>query len=512
MFAASAGAVDDSVLVRLDSGLIRGADTGAARTFTGIPYAAPPVGPLRWKLPQPVRPWKGVVDATRPGNLCPQQGTFAGLSAEDCLFVNVTTPRGHTGGRLPVMVWLHGGGYTRDGGGVYDAQRIASQGNVIVVTVNYRLGVFGYFAVPGLPGSGNFGLADQIAALQWTQRNATAFGGDPGNITMFGQSAGAMSACALLTSPAAAGLFHKAIMQSGSCTLHWPQGVMFPTSPAHTPYSSLAAVQDTGARLAEQLGCTGPDVIGCLRRKPVDELVEHTQDFANHLAYHTPLLPLNPALALRLGLFHRVPVICGGTRDEMRSVIGGVTLRDPITEDRYCQLLGNSFGDQAYEVAARYPLADYLSPAMTWAAITTDASWACDTLTGNRLMARHTPVYAYEFADRTAPNVNGIEVPGLPMGAAHASDLPYLFDLVGQNLLNPQQQRLADTMVDYWTTFAHSGDPNGANTPSWPRFNGDGPVQRLDENGVRPAPYHAEHQCGFWQRWRETPYSRRCSS
>ena len=493
---------DDPLVVQLDSGFVRGADTGTTRTFTGIRYAAPPIGPLRWRYPQPVQPWEGVSDATEPGNLCPQQGAFAELAAEDCLFLNVTTPKEQTSGPLPVMVWLHGGGYTRDGGSLYDAQRMVSQGDVIVVTVNYRLGVFGYFGHPGLSGSGNFGLADQIAALQWTQRNAAAFGGDPGNVTLFGQSAGAMSACALLTSPAATGLFHKAILQSGSCMLRWPTGVMFPKAPAHTPYSSLSAVHDSGARLAEQVGCTGPDILRCLRGKPVAELIKHTWSFTNHLAYHTPMLPLDPALAIRFGLFHRVPVISGGTRDEMRPFIGGVTNKDPITEDRFHELLRNSFGDKASQVAARYPIADYESPAMAWAAITTDVSWACDTLTGNRLLARHTPVYAYEFADRTAPNINGIEAPGMTMGAAHASDLPYLFDLRGNNILTPEQQHLADTMVDYWTTFAHTGNPSNAGTSPWPRFNGAGSVLRLEPNGVRPASYRADHQCGFWQQWR----------
>lgn len=236
-----------------------------------------------------------------------------------------------------------------------------------------------------------------------------------------------------------------------------------------------------------------------MRGKPVSELVAHTTEFADHLAFHTPLLPLDPATAMRLGLFHRVPVIAGGTRDEMRSFVGGVALQDPITEERYRELLRNSFGDSADEVAARYPLERYRSPAMAWAAITTDVSWACDTLTGNQLMARHVPVYAYEFADRTAPNVNGIEVPGLPMGAAHASDLPYLFDLGGQDFLTPKQHELAATMVDYWTTFAHTDDPNGAGSPAWPRFHHNGPVQQFAPDAVRPTDYRARHHCAFWE-------------
>lgn len=494
-----APAADDPV-VRLDSGLIRGVDTGKARTFNGIRYAAPPVGQRRWTYPQPVQPWEGIADATEHGNLCPQQGAFADRSAEDCLFLDVTTPRGHSGEPLPVMVWLHGGGYTSDGGGLYDAQRMASQGNVVVVTVNYRLGIFGYFGHSGLPGSGNFGLADQLAALRWVQRNGHAFGGDTGNVTLFGQSAGAMSACGLLTSPVAAGLFHKAILQSGSCLLDWPNGVLFPSAPPQTPYASRATVEQTGARVAGQLGCRDEDVVGCLRRKPVNELVEHTTTFANHLAYGTPLLPFAPAEAVRRGFFHRVPVISGGTRDEMRSFVGGAAMLDPITEKRYRELLRNSFGDDADAVSARYPRQDYASPAMAWATITTDVSWACNTRRGNRLLARHVPVYAYEFADRSAPNVNGIEVPGLPMGAAHASELPYLFELLGMDLLTPKQRELADVMVRYWTTFAHSGDPNGGNDPVWPRFDGDGDgaVQQFAPDAVRPIDVAARHRCDFW--------------
>lgn len=491
---------DPSLLVRLDSGLIHGADTGSARTFTGIPYARPPIGELRWSLPERVLPGGGVLDATKPGNLCPQQGAFAEFGSEDCLFVNVTTPLQNDSRQRPVMVWLHGGGYTRDGGGLYDAQRMAARGDVIVITVNYRLGVFGYFGLPGLEGSGNFGLADQIAALKWTQRNAAAFGGDPNNVTVFGQSAGAMSASALMTSPETHGLFHKMILQSGSAMLRWPTGFMFPGAPAHTPYIDLATAQDDGLALAQQVGSAGPDPIDCMRRLPADVLVEHTQDFANHLAYGTSILPLEPSTAIRTGHFHRVPVISGGTRDEMRPFIGGLAKTEPITTDSYFTLLSGSFGDKADQVAAQYPLASYQSPALAWATITTDASWAINTAEGHRLMARYVPVYAYEFAEPDAPNINGIEVAGLPMGAAHASELPYLFDLGGINIVEPHQQGIADTMVDYWTTFAHTSTPNGANTPSWPEYNDAESVMQL---GI--APRHttdgwSRHKGEFWQR------------
>lgn len=503
--ATPAAAASEPLTVRIDSGLIKGKDTGAARVFSGIRYAAAPVGPLRWQAPQPVRLWTGVADATKPGPWCTQHplpGVPELPISEDCLFLNVTTPREQTDKPRPVIVWMHGGGYTSGSGNAYDAQRMASQGDVVVVTINYRLGIFGYFGHPGLRGSGNFGLADQLAALHWVKRNARAFGGDPGNVTLAGQSAGAMSTCALLTSPATVGLVDKAIIDSGSCMVDWPEGVLYPSAPAQTPYAPVADTRALGAATAEQLGCTGPATIECLRGKPAAELLSHTTTFANHLSYHTPLLPTDPAQAMRAGRFLRIPVLSGGTRDEMRSFIGGVVLTSgPITPRRYQELLRNTFGEDAAEVGARYPLADYESPALAWATLTTDLAWSCPTLRGDQLLARHTRVYAYEFADRAAPNVNGIEVPDLPQGAAHATDLPYLFDLGGQDLLStPRQHRLAEQMVRYWTAFAHTGDPNTAGTPYWPEFAENGTVLSLapGQGGIRPADYRADHNCDFW--------------
>ncbi|NED70239.1 carboxylesterase family protein, partial [Streptomyces sp. SID10244] len=169
---------------------------------------------------------------------------------------------------LPMMVWWHGGGYTTGAGSAYDAQRLADRGNVIVVTVNYRLGIMGYLNTPGLDGGGDFGFADQVESLRWVKANARALGGDPGNMTVFGESAGAMSACALLTSPAARGLVDRAILASGSCMLNWPAGTLYPEVPAQTPYASQPDSQATGVGAAEQLGCTGTAVVECLRTLP----------------------------------------------------------------------------------------------------------------------------------------------------------------------------------------------------------------------------------------------------
>ncbi|MEO3803141.1 carboxylesterase family protein [Nonomuraea sp. B1E8] len=495
-----------SPIVRLHSGQVRGVDKGGVRTFSGIRYAEPPIGRLRWESPKAVRAWRGVADATKPGAACPQ-AKIPGLppTDEDCLFLNVTMPRNADGKRLAVMVWFHGGGFTSGAGSQYDAQRLATQGNVVVVTVNYRLGVLGYFGHEGLAGSGTFGMADQLAALRWTRRNAAVLGGDPRNVTVFGQSAGGMSTCALLTSPASAGLFDKAIVSSGSCLIDWPDGGLYPSSPGHTPYTSLATARKDGAALAAGLKCdkgSARETLDCLRDRPVADLLPHMAAFSDHLTYGTPLLPANPAEALRKGTFHRVPVISGGNRDEMRPFIGGAIMAgQKFTAERYPELLSKAFGDKADEVQARYPLSAYDSPALAWATVITDRSWACATLEADRLLARRTNVHAYEFGDRNAPNVNGIEVPGFPMGAAHAGDLPSLFDLNGVNLLpTPPQQRLGALMVDYWTTFARTGDPNGKGSPRWSRFTGQEPVLGLVPDRVQPIDYGANHQCSFWKK------------
>ncbi|HEY8458350.1 MAG TPA: carboxylesterase family protein [Actinopolymorphaceae bacterium] len=494
-------------LVRLDSGWIRGSDDGTVREFLGIRFARPPTGDRRWRPPAPVRPWHGIADATKPGEQCVQLQAGRQVGSEDCLFLNVTAPsKRPKGKRLPVMVWLHGGGYTTGTGSAYDARRLVEQGDVIVVTPNYRLGVFGYLGLPGLRGSGTFGLADQLAALRWTKRNAAAFGGDPHNVTLFGESAGGMSACALLTSPAARGLFAKVIIQSGSCMIEWVSGtyVPIPGMPTFTPYTSLAANQETGKSAAQQLGCPEGEELDCLRDKPVAELMQVNDSFASNLAYGTPLLPLEPAKALRKGQFLRVPVLSGGTKDEGNGFIAGAAEAGfPVTEELYPELVKGAFGDAADKVLAEYPLTDYRSPALAWATIASDRAWSCPTLDGNQAMAEHTRVYAYEFADQKAPNIGNVP-DDFPPGAQHGSELPYLFDLGGEPwpTLTDDQWQLADQMIGYWTSFAHSGRPHAAGAPTWrPMRSGDTRALSLvpaSQGGIEPVDVGAEHRCDFW--------------
>ncbi|WP_161606385.1 carboxylesterase/lipase family protein [Microlunatus speluncae] len=489
--------------VRIDTGVLRGVLSDRARLFYDIPYAAPPVGPLRWELPQRPGSWTGERAAKTPGVACLQEGSTEQLpSSEDCLYLNVTTPREVAAdAQLPVMVWWHGGGFTRDAGNYYDAQRLADRGQVVVITANYRLGIFGYLGLPGLEGSGNFGLADQLATLEWAKRNAGVFGGDPDNVTVFGQSAGAMSACAALTAPRAAELIDKVALASGSCKLSWPAGGLYPKAPAQQPYVSLERAQADGLVAARELGCSTDQPLECLREKKSDELLPVNQGFANHVAHGTELLPRHPATALDQGRFARVPVLSGGTRDEARSFVGGAIDFDPatITATTYPTLLRRAFGDDGAAVANRYPLARFPSAGLAWATVLSDQSWACPTQEAQQRLAEHTTVFPYEFADPQAPNLNKIKTPEVPQGAAHGTDLPSLFDLFGIDMLptDPQQQ-LSETMIDYWATFARTGDPNHDGAPRWTRADDHGRALRLAPSEIAVADVAADHQCSFW--------------
>ncbi|WP_405056234.1 carboxylesterase family protein [Kribbella sp. NBC_01505] len=478
-----------------DRGAVRGVDQNGVRTFQGISYAAPPVGALRWKAPQRAAVWTGVRDATKPGSKCVQ---LDGSGSEDCLFLNVTAPTKPSRPR-PVMVWVHGGAFTMGSGSDYDAAKLATRGDVVVVTINYRLGVFGFFGHPALQGEGDFGLQDQQAALRWVKHNAAFFGGDPGNVTLFGESAGGMSTCSQLTAPAAKGLFDKAIIESGSCRTRFPANGLYPTSGVYDPWQPTADVEAGGAEAATGLGCA-TDVLACLRGKSTAQLA--TADLMNSfsfVAYGTKTLPEKPSAALDAGRFARVPVIQGTNKDEMRLYVGGALAKKfEITPDIYTEfLLHGAFPDDVARVAAVYPGPDGDTAALVWAAALTDAGWTCQALKADQALAKHVPVYAYDFADRSAPNSTGLEEnPAFPYGAHHGSELAYLFHLAD---LNPEQTKLSDQMVDYWTRFAHTSNPNHPGGVTWPRVTPHGAqAQELGQHAVRSINLSDAHNCGLW--------------
>jgi para-nitrobenzyl esterase len=483
-------------VVRTDKGLVRGTVDAESRVFQNIPYAAPPTGPLRWQLPQPAASWSGVRDGTKSGAICAQLDTAGEKlvpgSSEDCLYLNVTTPRTAAKPR-PVMVWLHGGGWVTGNGNSYDGRRLSQAGDVIVVTVNYRLGALGFFGHPDLPDSGTYGLADQQAALRWVRANAAAFGGDPRNVTLFGESAGGLSTCAQLASPGAAGLFQRAIIESGSCETNWPKNLQYPDANAQDWWQPRGQIAATGQADAVKLGCTD---LACLRK--VDTLrVQQTQADFGHGGYGTRLLPMDPRKALQYGLFNRMPVMQGNTRDEQAYFGWLFETNGKMDAGAYQRNLAKSFGDDAAAVAKQYPVAAYDSPIQAWNTVGSDRGWICPSLTTDRLMARRVPVYSFSFADRTAPAYVTFP-PGYQSDAYHSSELPYLFDFRPLAQLNEAQTALSTSMVRYWTNFARTGDPNGPGLPAWQPFRDGVTTQSFEAGGVTRIDLDRQHQCGFW--------------
>ncbi|CAL9647284.1 Para-nitrobenzyl esterase [Streptomyces sp. enrichment culture] len=512
--AAPAGATGETV--RTDAGLVRGTRSGAYRIFRGIPYAGAPEGRHRWAPPRPVRPWKGVRDATGPGPLCPQvPSRYAPISSteEDCLVLNVTTPPAPDRRRpAPVLVWIHGDGAV-GGGAFFDGRRLAERG-LVVVTINYRLGVFGGLALPGLEGSGTFGLQDQQAALAWVRNNARAFGGDPGNVTVAGVSFGASAVAGHLTSPASRGLFHRAVMASGEAMMDMPAGAMGPDVPGYPWYAWRTGreMEDITAETTASLGCRDdrPErALACLRALPVERIlgVPHIMNAFQSFGHGNATLPELPPAALRAGRFHRVPVLSGATRDEHRTFVGMTydAVGRPFTEADYDRALRTAFGESGAErVRAEYPTAAYPSPGLAWAAVITDRMWARGTQAQHDALACHVPVYAYEFADRDAPMF--LPLPGgFDFGAYHAADTAYLFeDEAAEPSFTPAQRRLSAVMTGYWAAFARTGAPRGTGLPAWPPHR-PGPVgrpytQSLAPQRIGPVDYRREHDLDFWDR------------
>lgn len=462
---ATGAAADGGPVVATDKGKVEGVATGLGRVFRGIPYAAPPVGPLRWKPPQAAAAWDGVRPATEHGGPCAQNASpFMGrdqVTNEDCLYLDVYTPA-RPSGNLPVVVWIHGGAFAYGSGSTYDAQRLAAAGNV-VVSINYRLGVFGFLAHPELPaaeGSGNFGVQDQQAALRWVKANAAAFGGNPGNVTIAGQSAGSGSVCSHVLSPSSRGLFHRAVMQSGPCQL---------------VARTLPDAETAGTELAQEVGCTTAE---CLRGKSAAELLDATVPAEGESSLSlslapttgTPVLPKAAADAFPAGEYAKVPMMIGTTLHEASTLLLSS---------------GIEGGPDSAIVRAL-----------------TNAAFACPARRDAKVLEDGVPVHMYEFTEPNVPSVYATP-PELELGAYHGAELPLLFDFPARPIdLNPAQERLAATMVGYWSRFAATGDPNGTGLPEWPAYRPViGKVQNLHADGVtnvRDARYYTDHTCAVW--------------
>jgi para-nitrobenzyl esterase len=465
--------------VRVEAGVIEGTVENGLTVYKGVPFAAAPLSELRWREPQPVAAWSGTRTAASFAPACMQTGvSMPGekppVVSEDCLYLNIWTPA-KADERLPVMVWIHGGGYTNGSASMplYWGDRLARRG-IVVVTVAYRLGPLGFLAHAGLTAesphksSGNYGLLDQIAALRWIQKNIAAFGGDPQRVTIAGQSSGGMSVSMLMASPRAQGLFHRAIGQSG--------GLFEPVHIA--PQYLLANAERDGKEYATSLGAAS---VAALRKLPAADLLGGSAASVSHPVIEPHVLPSSPYDALNSGAYNDVPVLVGFNAEEARALVDveGVKAATFVVD------VARSFGPLPAPIMDAYPRGTDMQARQARLDLERDLRFAWDMWAWARLQAQSGEgrVYFYHF----------MQEPPFPQGsvyenwgASHFAELWYMFDHLDQQewRWSAEDRQLAELMSQYWTNFVKSGDPNGDRLPSWPSFDGDGSMLHLSD-----APY-----------------------
>jgi para-nitrobenzyl esterase len=526
-----------SPVVTISDGPIQGHVDGSVYAFLGIPYAARPVGDLRWKEPQPPTPWTGVRDGSQFGNRCAQNASSTNMTpastTEDCLYLNVWTPN-PSASTLPVMVWIHGGGNfggsasdplppvvggpnAADGGYFYEGSHLSANG-VVVVTLNYRLGLFGFFPHPGLVAegskAGNQGLWDQRFAMQWVQANIAKFGGDPQNVTIFGESAGAGNVCLHVASAPNPTLFMRAISESGGCTTRLP---------------TLAEAQPLALGVATEVGCPGAgavddggaqdggpadaslddasatDSLACLRRLTTEALLATNEENTSAglaeiftAVVDGDFLTDQPRSLFQRGSTAKVPYLLGSNNDEAMLFEVGVT---PVTDQAglSAAIAQNYGGDAGATLAALYPLSEFDGgyPNPFQAALTrmkSDQMLICPTLDSAQLSAAQgvpagVPAYAYNFDISAA----------VFLGACHGSELPYVFGTGTQLTAGSQQAAASALMERYWTRFAAMGSPSGGSDPTWPSFSASNNrrMQFTLEGPSIVLNFHAT-ECAYW--------------
>jgi para-nitrobenzyl esterase len=467
--------------VKVEQGLLAGTSgsTSDIRVYRGIPFAAPPVGDLRWKAPQPAAIWQGVHQATEFSNACWQtpypaaaaiyQAKLPQLS-EDCLYLNIWTPAKSAKDRLPVMVWIHGGGFTRGFSGTssYNGEPLAHKG-AIIVTINYRLSVFGFFAHPELSAesghhaSGNYALLDQIAALQWVQKNIAAFGGDPDRVTIFGESAGSWAVNALMASPQAKGLFQRAIGESGG--LFSPMKTLGEAEKEGEKLAAVLTATPIADAKADSAENTAPSILKALRAKPAEELLKASDAETVRTVVDGWVLPQDVATIFAQGKQNDVPLLVGYNADE------GTTLAPQGANMKAFMFIGGvhqRYGSQADALLKVYPAASDEQAVSSFYSAYRDQAFGWEMRTWARMATKtgQQPAYMYYFS-RRPPGPQSTK-----LRAFHASEIAYVFGtFVWPFPWEDTDKKLSDAMTSYWVNFAATGNPNGGSLVNWPSYN-----------------------------------------
>jgi len=492
--------------VKIEGGIVEGTtgDESTVRIFRGVPFAAPPVGDSRWKAPQPVRAWADVRKAGEFGARCMQTAVYSDMvfrdsgPSEDCLYLNVWTPAKNASERLPVIVWFYGGGFVSGSSSEarYDGVHLAAKG-AVVVTPNYRLGVFGFLAHPELTkesghnASGNYGLSDLIAALQWVHDNVAAFGGDPNNVTISGESAGSFAVSALMASPVAQGLFHKAIGESGA---------FFPNDRPSLAAKSLKETERAGTDFAASLGTP---TLSALRAKTAAEILQAAAAdpfrFAPNLDGY--FLPGKVPDIYAAGKQSHVPLLAGWNADEGKGNI--LYAKEKTTAKSFVAQAQARWGSRADSFLSLYPAATDAQALRSAEDLAGDDFIAFSTWKwlNSQVKTGQAPVYAYLFEQVPAeyPGAMSDGFPAVARGARHSGEIEYVFQMLKwlDRPWTPEDFQVADTMSSFWVNFARSGDPNGKGLPQWPKYESSDRFQVMHFLGTSSHAAPEEHRARY---------------
>ena len=500
--------------VRTDKGVVEGitVETAGVRVFRGIPFAAPPVGAMRWKAPQPTAPWAGVRKGDEFGPRCMQAPIYSDMIfrdkkdkpvSEDCLYLNVWTPAKSDKENRAVMVWFYGGGFQAGSSSEprYDGENFAKKG-IIVVSVNYRLGIFGFYSHPELSkewvhnASGNYGLMDQIAGLQWVKRNIAAFGGDPNKVTIAGESAGSASVSAVMASPLAAGLFRGAIGESGGFFARGKGGLSM---------NLLAETEQTGAKFAESIGAKN---LADMRAKSAEDLLAAVQKYKDARFWPNVdgyVIPEKVSDIFAKGKQAHVPLLAGWNADE--AAFGVALSKEKITPETFAAQVKKEQGEKTAEVMKLYPAKTDEEAKRATIDLASDLFIAYSTWEwiDSQYKTGQAPVYRYLF-ERTPPASDATKIAGVSsalFGARHACELEYVFGALKSqpNPWDPTDFKVSDAMSSYWANFTKTGDPNGAGLPSWPAYKTEAkyPVMHLGAE-IAAAPEVHRERYEYWRK------------